>query len=515
LIKSIIKKNSYFDSIFLMNAAKEIMAITGVKDAVLVMGTDMNKTVLKEFGMLTPESIAAAPNDLIISLDLEEGSSIRDVLASVDGILNRKDENRDEHETVYASLNKAIDALPEANLVFISVPGPYAAHEAKNALNRGVNTFIFSDNVPLEEEVELKTMARDKGLFVMGPGCGTSVINHISIGMMSSIREGNIGIVGASGSGIHHIATLIDWQGLGVSQAIGTGGRDLSKEVGGITMIQGIDFLENDKKTKVIVLVSKPPAPSTAEKIFSLVKKSPKPVVIFFLGGDQGQIKAAGAYGALTLEEAATKAVLLAKDENVFPENFIEKTKTELARLASREKGRLSLGQKYVRGLFCGGTHGEEAILILQDMIEDLHTNLPFGNCQRVVSPHASTKNTLIDMGDEEFTKGKPHPVIDPSILKERLAKEGSDPEVAVILFDLLLGYGAHRDPVGTIEGTLADLRRTTGEEGRYVSIVAFLCGSARDPQGFDEQKSRLEALGVNVLSSNARAALLSGLIIS
>jgi succinyl-CoA synthetase alpha subunit len=358
-------------------------------------------------------------------------------------------------------------------------------------------------------------MALEKGLLVMGPGCGTSVINHVSIGMMSKIREGNIGIVGASGSGIHQIATLIDRQGFGISQAIGTGGRDLSKEVGGITMGQGIHFLQNDENTEVMVLVSKPPAPSTAEKIFGLVKNSAKPVVIFFLGGDQRQIREAGAHGALTLEEAAMKAIKLANHEAIPSENFIEKCKTELALRAAKEKGRLSPDQKYLRGLFCGGTHSEEAILLLQDMIEDLHANVSFGNCQKLANPHTSIKNTLIDMGDEEFTKGKPHPVIDPSILKERLWKEGSDPEVAVILFDLLLGYGAHPDPVGTIEETLAAIRRKAEEEGRYLSIVASVCGSIQDPQGFEEQKRRMEALGISVLPSSAQATILSGLIIT
>jgi succinyl-CoA synthetase alpha subunit len=358
-------------------------------------------------------------------------------------------------------------------------------------------------------------MALEKGLLVMGPGCGASVINHVSIGMMSTIQEGPIGIVGASGSGIHQIATLIDRQGLGISQAIGTGGRDLSEEVGGITMIQGIHFLEKDENTKVIVLVSKPPAPATAEKIFGLVRKSTKPVVIFFLGGDQRQIREAGAHGALTLEEAAMKAMKLARQEETPAENFIEKCRTRLAPLAAEEKRRLSPGQKYLRGLFCGGTHSEEAILLLQEMVQGLHANVSFGNCRKLASPHSSIQNTLVDMGDEEFTKGKPHPVIDPSILKERLWKEGSDPEVAVILFDLLLGYGAHCDPVGTIEETLAAMRRKAEEEGRHLSIVASICGSTRDPQGFADQKRRLEALGVKVLPSSAQAAILSGLIIS
>lgn len=515
MIKTVVKRNCYLDSIFLMNTAKEVMRIEGVRDAILLMGTDMNKTVLKEVGGLTPEAMAASPTDLIVSLELDDAERFPGVLAALEERLSGGGRKQSEEERTYPSLDRAIDAAPEANLAFISVPGEYAAQEARTALNRGLNAFIFSDNVPLEEEVELKQLASGKGLWVMGPGCGTAVINQVSVGMMSAIRPGCIGIVGASGSGIHQIASLLDRRGFGISQAIGTGGRDLSQEVGGITMSQGIRFLEGDPDTKVIVLVSKPPAPSTAGKIFGLVRGLTKPVVIFFLGGDQRQIREAGAHGASTLEEAASMAIMLAGGEQIPPGSFIEKVKGDLAPQAAEEKARLTPGQKYVRGLFCGGTHSEEAILLLQGMVEDLHANVAFGNCRKLASPHSSVKNSLIDMGDEEFTRGKPHPVIDPSILKERLLKEGSDPEVAVILFDMLLGYGAHGDPAGTIEETLASMRRRAAEEGRHLSIVASLCGSTRDPQGFDEQKRRLEAAGVTVLPSSAQAALFSGLIIS
>lgn len=513
MIKTIIKRNSYLDSVLLMNIAKEIVEIDGVNDAILVMGTDMNKTVLEEVDGLTPEAIEASPNDLIISLDLQDESIVKDALSCIENATSRKDKH--DEKIIYPSLNSAIDSSSEANLVFISVPGEFAAEEAKCALNRGLSTFIFSDNVPLEEEVYLKKMALEKELLVMGPGCGTGIINNVSIGMMSSVREGSIGIVGASGSGIHEIAVLVDRQGFGISQAIGTGGRDLSEEVGGITMIQGIDRLANDDKTKVIVLVSKPPAPSVAKKILSLVMKSEKPVVICFLGEGQQNINKVGGHWASTLEEAAMKAVNLLENGEILAGDYVVKCKEELSQLATIEKNKLTSEQKYLRGLFCGGTHSEEAIVLLQDMVGELYGNVSFLNCQKLTNPLSSIKNTLIDMGGEEFTKGRPHPVIDPSLLKKRLWLEGNDPEVAVILFDLLLGYGAHPDPVGAIEETIVALRGKTKEKGRYLSIVASLCGSTKDPQNFDDQKRKLEALGVKVLPSNAQAAILGGLIIS
>lgn len=513
LIKTIVQKNHYLDSIFLMNATNTMMQVDGVKDVVLVMGTEMNKTVLEEAGALTPEANNASANDLVISLDIEDESVAEIALKSFNDLLSF-DVKSEDKEISYPSLKYAKDTVPESNLAFISVPGEYAAQEARNAISQGLNTFIFSDNVSLEDEVDLKQQAEGKGLLVMGPGCGTSVINGVSIGMMSSINKGDVGIVGASGSGIHEIAALLDQQGKGITQAIGTGGRDLSKEVGGITMIKGFQYLQQDKRTKVIVLVSKPPHPETARKIFKLVKESTKPVVIFFLGGDTKEIEESGAYCATTLEEAALIAGKLVDNKNIDKGNFIEKCKSELMEMAKEEKSKLNSEQKYIKGLFCGGTHCEEAILMIQDMVDELYSNISFGNSIKLESAKNSIKHSLIDMGDEEFTKGKPHPVMDPSVLKERIIKEGNDPETAVILLDILLGYGAHEDPVSTIEDTIKDLKKKIKEERRYLSIVASLCGTYSDPQNFEKQKDKLENLGVKVLKSNSQAALLSGLIV-
>lgn len=515
MIKTIIRTNNYMDSIFLMNASKEVMQVKGVKDAVVVMGTEMNKTVLADFGGLTAEAEAAGPNDLIISLDIEDESPIKEVTKCLDELVNQKDKHAEKQELTYSSFKKAADSIPEANLVVISLPGEYAAGEAMAALERNMNVFIFSDNVPLKDEIELKRLGREKGLLVLGPGCGTSVINNISIGLMSKVRRGNIGIVGASGSGIQEIAIMIHRYGFGISQAIGTGGRDLSKEVGGSTMLQGIDYLENDADTKVIVLVSKPPHPDTSKKIIEKVKLCTKPVVIFFLGGDAQQIRSAGAYCPAALEEAADMAVTLTYGKKVKEVDFISNCKNELASLAAKEKAKIKPEQKYIRGLFCGGTHSEEAVLLLQDFVPNLHSNLSFKKVQLLSDCHVSVGNSLVDMGDEEFTKGKPHPVMDPSILNERLMQEGSDPEVAVILFDLLLGHGVHKDPVGTIEETLAAIRAKSNAEGRYVSFIASICGTDLDPQDISKQRQRLEALGVNILPSNCKAAILSGLIVS
>lgn len=516
MIQTLIKQNNYMDSIFLMRAGKEIGQLAGIKKAVVVMGTELNKTVLAEFGALDDRTKRAGTNDLIVAVDADE-----EVLDAVEVCLEEllaakvKPAEEDKAEA-YVSVQDAAEADPDLNLAVISLPGEFAAYEGIKALKLGMHVFMFSDNVPLEDELEMKRIGREKGLLVMGPGAGTAVIDNISIGLMSKVRRGRIGIVAASGSGLQEVAMLVHNWGEGISQAIGTGGRDLSKEVGGSTMLMGMDFLKKDPDTDVIVLISKPPHPDTMAKMFEAVKVLGKPCVIFFLGGAPEQIRESGAWYASTLEEAAKLAVALVRGEAVEQGDFTATLCRELEPVAKREAALLDKSgeQKYLRGLFCGGTHSEEAVLLLQDFLPDLYSNLRFGKVRMLENRHISVKNCLVDMGDEEFTVGRPHPVMDPSILKERLLQEGTDPETAVLLFDVLLGYGVHEDPVGTFVDTLQEIRNKNTEAGRYVSMVASVCGTDLDPQNYAQQKKRLEDLGVLVLESNGRAALLAGLIV-
>ena len=273
MINTIIKENLYLDSVFSMTDGRELKKLEGIKSATLVMGTDLNKSVLAEIGALTPEAQAATPNTLIIALETEKEGIEAEAEALLEKLLAGSTEKKSGEESrEYKSVDAAFDAVPDANLVIISVAGEFAGEEARKALMHGANVFIFSDNVPLEDEIELKQLAREKGLLVMGPGCGTSVIGGISIGMMSKVSRGRIGIVAASGSGLQEVAVLVDRAGEGISQAIGTGGRDLSQDVGGITMLQGIDFLKNDPETDVVVLflnhlTPKQPRKSTAPSV--------------------------------------------------------------------------------------------------------------------------------------------------------------------------------------------------------------------------------------------------------
>jgi len=515
LIKTIIRDNSYMDSILILSVSREVMKFPGVHNAVVVMATDMNKTVVEEFGGMTVAVKNAGANDLVISIDLDNESVIPGVEEKVKQMVEGTgDSAGGDSQVECRTLNTALAAQPESNICIISLPGEYALDEAKSAIENGMNLFIFSDMTE-ENELELKQMAHERALFVMGPGAGTAVINNISIGLMSKVRPGRVGLVAASGSGLQEVAVLVHNYGAGISQAIGTGGHDLSEKVGGIMFLQGIDFLSSDPDTDVIVLVSKPPHPATAKKIYAALPKT-KPVVIFFLGGDAVEIKAAGAYAPATLEEAAQMAYELANGRKPKEgRNIVAEDKDALAALAAAERAKLTPVQKYLRGLFCGGTHSEETVTLLQTFVPKLHSNIKFGKADLMLDRYVSVENSLVDMGDEVFTKGRPHPVMDPSILVDRMIQEAHDPEAGVILFDLLYGHAIHKDPVGAIEDALKEIKRIEKEEGRHICVIASLCGTDIEPQNVAKQARRLSEYGVIIESSNAKAALLAGLIVS
>ena len=514
MIKTIVMANCYMDSILILSVSREMMKLPGVKKAVAVMATDMNKTVVDEFGGMTPEAKSAGANDLILSLDCGGDGVIELAKEKVRELAAGKGPGiTGEAEAEYHKLSAAKAALPEANICVISLPSEYALDEAKTALANDMNLFIFSD-MPEEDELEIKQTAHEKGLFVMGPGAGTAVINNLSLGLMSKVRPGRIGIVAASGSGLQEVAVLIHNHGAGISQAIGTGGHDLSEKVGGIMFLQAMDYFAGDPNTDVLVLISKPPHPAAAKKIYANLPKN-KPAVIFFLGGSAAEIQAAGAYAPKTLEETAIMAVALAQGKRPEIRDIVAEDKAALAALAAAEKAKLSPRQKYLRGLFCGGTHSEEAVTLLQEFVPNMHSNIKFGKVDLLEDRLQSVENSLVDMGDEIFTRGKPHPGMDPSILVERMIQEARDPETAVILFDLLYGHAIHADPVGAMEDALREIQRIEKEEGRRICVIASLCGTDIEPQDVRDQARRLKEYGVILQPSNAKAALLAGLIVS
>lgn len=504
-IRTIIKKNTYFDSVSLMTLSTRANSIEGVKQVNVAMGTAMNKDVLKNVGLYTEEVETAGKGDLMIVVESREGYDLDELVKKVEEAMMRKNENKETADIVYSSVEAAVQENENANLAVISVPGAYAARVARKALNQGLHVMMFSDNVSLEEEISLKKEAHEKGLFVMGPDCGTAIINGQGLCFANKIRKGKIGIVAASGTGAQEVSVRIHDFGGGVSQLIGTGGRDLSEAVGGIMMLDGMRALAEDEGTEIIVLVSKPPAKAVAEKIYKEVKKISKPVVICFIGGNKEEIEASGAYYGKTTKQAALQAVILSG----VPEETINKHALNLP-LIEEVKAKLNPQQKYIRGLFCGGTICEEVTSLVREKYSDVYSNLSKDPAYKLSHTDESKAHTFIDFGDDQFTQGKPHPMIEPSLRLERIVKEARDPEVGVIALDIILGYGSHEDPVEVTLPAIREAKAIAEKEGRHIEILGFVLGTELDPQNFDLQVKKLMDAGVTISSSSENTGLLS-----
>jgi FdrA protein len=507
----IVRKNEYHDSIQLMRVSQSLRALEGVNQAMVAMATDTNKEILRDLGMMNDAGLEAGVNDMLVGLDGASDAAIAAAVEEMDGLFKRK-EAAGQGTRTHRSFDSALKAMPDANLCVITIPGEHAAAEARKALEAGLHVHIYSDNVPIAQEKELKELARSKGLLCMGPECGVANINGVALGTASAVRKGPIGIAGASGSGVQQIAVLVEREGLGVSQAIGLGGKDLKDEIGGMTMLMAIDALEEDPETLVVVLVSRPPGARTMPAVLARVQKCKKPVVAYFIGGDPTVVKAAGAIPATDLEDAALKAVALARNEKPVSRVFTQGD-AEIRALVERERAGMAPGQKYLRGLFCGGTFCEEALMLLRESIGDAWSNAPLIPQKKLPNAREPKEHSIIDLGDEEFTKGRPHPVIDPEPIRQAILREGARPEVAVILMDFILSPAIHPDPVGAVADAIAKVKADREKSGGRLCFVASVCGGEGDPQSLSAQEESLRKLGVVAMPSNAQAARLAGLI--
>lgn len=513
-IKIIAKKNAYHDSVTLMAISGKITAMAGVTEAVVAMATDMNKDLLAKVGMLTPEADQCEANDLVIAVKADSEELCQQAAAMVEELLTKRNTgSASQGPERPATVNSAMKLNPDLNLAVISTPGQYAAREAMQALKAGLHVMMFSDNVTVDEEIELKKYAHGQGLLMMGPDCGTAIINNVGLCFANAVRCGDIGVVGASGTGTQEITVLIDKFGGGVSQVLGTGGRDLSETVGGVMMLDCLEALRQDDNTKVIVLISKPPAKAVADKVLAQVKTCGKPVVVCFINGDAAPVEAAGAVFGGTLEETARKAVALSRGETATGGSGCGHK--PLLEMAAAIKAKLKPEQKFVRGLFCGGTLCDEAMHIVKAKTGRAFSNVAKDKEYRLGDPHASKEHTFIDLGDDAFTVGRPHPMIEPGLRLPRLLQEARDPEVAVLLLDVELGYGSHPDPAGVLLPAIREAQETARREGRHLEIIAYVCGTPGDKQGKAEQERRLADAGVTLAKSNARGAYLAAAIVA
>ncbi len=513
-VRTLIKPAEYHDSVSLMLAARELSGLEGVQDAAVVMATEANKSILADAGLLTEEARQAGPNDLVIAVKAGTEALAESALQKAEGLLKKKASAREAGEYMPKTVRGALASHPEANVAVISVAGRYAADEAWEALTHGLHVLLFSDNVSLEDEIALKQYARDQGLLLMGPGAGTAILNNVALGFANVIPAGPVGIVSAAGTGLQEVSTLLARQGVGITQGIGTGGRDLKKEVGGIMMLEGLRALQEDPATQILVLVSKPPAEGVVQAILTQVSASYKPAVICFLGGDMEALaKHPNVIPARTLQECALLAARTVKPDLGDIQAYLEKENAGLAKQAGKLKKKLNAKQRYLRGLFSGGTLCYEAQVIWKEMLDrPVHSNAPLPGGLALPDSTKSYKHTAVDLGEEEFTVGRPHPMIDNDLRIRRLLQEARDPQTAVILLDVVLGYGAHPDPAAELAPAIRQARQLAGWE---LLVVASVTGTEDDPQRLSVQVKALQDAGAIVCDSNASAARLTGLIVS
>lgn len=514
VIKNIIFGNRYVDSLKLMRVSSKIAGLEGVDQVSVVMATDLNKQILKDVGLFTSDLERAKPDDLVVAVSLKDAGDVDSVLDFVNSELDKTSQARSEQMRP-KTLESALSMLQGANLALISVPGNYAKREAKKALEHGLHVLLFSDNVSIEEELELKTLAKSKGLLVMGPGCGTAIINNVPLAFANVLKRGPIGIVAAAGTGIQEVSCLIGNAGSGISHAIGTGGRDLSDAIGGITMMQGIELLEADLGTEVIILFSKPPGKKTAKKLTGLIADCKKPVVVNFIGIESDQEVEGGQWISVsTLEDAAMAAIALVNKREVEQAVFALE-KDEIVATVEKEWHNFNQEQQYVRGLYAGGTVCSEATLILSDLVSPVYSNAPSRPELEMLYTKTSHGHVCLDMGDEEFTVGRAHPMIDPTLRQNRIIQEAEDSKTAVILLDIELGYGTHSDPAGALVPSIREAKKICAYRGGHLAVVASILGTYEDFQGYEDQRATLEQEGVLVMPSNAQASRLAALIAS
>jgi succinyl-CoA synthetase alpha subunit len=488
VIRNEVRRGCYLDSVVLMRVARALSALPGIAEAGLMIGTAANKEILGEAGVLADAGARAGPADLIIAVAAASEEAAAAAMAEAQRLLDAPMRQAGPASAWHPrTLRGGVRQLADANLAIISVPGAFAAAEARRALRRDLNVLIFSDNVAIADEALLKAEARERGLLVMGPDCGTAIIAGAAIGFANAVPHGDVAIIGASGTGIQELACLLANAGRGISHAIGTGGRDLAAEVGGITTLAALDLLEQHAATRHIVLVSKPAAPEVVAAVHARAARSTKPITSCIVGAPPGEPLAPNIRSCATLQEAA---------EHVLGHG-IAPYRGDVPGPDAR--------RRVIRGLFCGGTLCNEAQAILLRSGHAVASNTPVPGAQRLVEN--DNISTLIDLGDDAFTRGRPHPMLDPQLRAAPLARALSEAAVGVVLLDVVLGWGSHADPAGEV---IRALPKAPPLEGGRPVVIASVTGTEADPQVRSRQVAKLTDGGIIVAPSNAAAAVLA-----
>ena len=524
LFRVLIKPNFYRDSLQLMKISDRVRHIsTDVLEASVIMATQTNKDILIRLGFRPSEVELAGESDVLIAVRAHDQKSIDSAFAEANRLLESPESLSGGGGAAKkaADLDSALTAMPDANLILISVPGEFVKGLSLKLTSLGIHQQIFSDHVAVEDEFEIKSEAAKKGVLILGPGAGTSIINGRGIGFSNVIETGPVGIVAAAGTGLQEVTALLDHCNIGVMHGLGVGGNDPRDKIGGLMMLESLKLLEQIEGLDVIGIVSKPPSPSVHEKIISYVNnKSRKKYVLAFIGGKrtntgQGSV---GTSRVVQVSTLASSVLAIARHlggrlfSEAVRETFVP-ARDLLARLEG-EWNKLGSGQKYIRALYTGGTFTYEAQVILNDMLKDeIFSNAPILNVKQLADSFKSEAHSIVDLGEEEFTSGRPHPMIDPTIRKFRILEEAKDHSVAVLLMDFVLGYGSHADPVGAALNEIKQARELAEKDGRHLCIVSHVCGSRNDPQGYGHSVERLESAGAIVLPTNALAAVASATV--
>lgn len=497
-----LRAGAYHDSVTLMQVSRTVANAPGVNAALVAMATELNLELLTGMGFDAPAG--SGPNDLMVALDTTDDAALSQALDLVRSELTERSlpVSQGFGDTPAARTVGAAARRAPATIAFISTPGQYAFNDAMDALQSDLPVIVFSDNVPLDQEIRLKEEARRRGSLVMGPDCGTAVVGGTGFGFANVVRPGPVGIVAASGTGAQHVMSLVSTAGVGISHCLGVGGRDLTGSVGAISTLTALDMLAADPSTELIAVVSKPPAPAVADLVRSHAAELGKPVLFALLGEGQPDLTAAA---QAIVEAARTATGSHVADVKPAARNELppEWTPPETW-VPPRE---LRPGSGYLRGLFAGGTLCDEAMLIASSTLGPVHSNIPLRPEWALGDGLRGTGHTMIDFGDDTLTQGRPHPMIDGSLRVERLLAEAGDPDCGVVLLDVVLGHGAHPDPASELAPAIEAARERAATDGRELAVVVALIGTADDPQDLDRQAIALAGAGASVHLSNAAAA--------
>lgn len=502
-----VRSGAYYDSVSLMQVSRQVATAPGVVAAQVAMATELNLDVIAGMGFAVPADVV--PNDLLVAIRADSDEGVASGLATLDQVLAdlkaAASQSGGFGEAPPPRTLGAAVAVGGANLALVSVPGEHATTEAFDAISHGVSVMLFSDNVPLEDEVRLKDAAAEADVLVMGPDCGTAVVGGVALGFANVVGRGPVGIVAASGTGAQQVLCLLDAAGVGVSHCLGVGGRDLSSAVAGRSSRQALAALAADEGTQAIVVVSKPPAPEVLADLQRYAASLGTPVHWATLGAGRPDLTAA-VESVLAATGSPAPAAGWPTWAPASPESS-EDRRGDDPEESPRTPGSGTTG-RYLRGLFCGGTLADEAMLVASDELGGvaLRSNIPLALELALPPDLRAQDHVVIDFGDDGLTRGRAHPMIDPSLRTERIAVEAADPTCGVLLLDLVLGHGAHPDPGPELADAIGSARAIAARDGRDLPVVVSMTGTQRDPQGLERTARALAEAGAWVFLSNAAA---------